>query len=221
MMMKHLSVVLAALSVLLVCAGCADSPQKVAVKWSKAIAEGNVKGANENSTGKTYPVNAVLCALMSSQQPEAQALAKAFRATSAKYASAEMKIDGDIAELTVAGEKEKLVLRRVDGAWKVDRADMLPPTVPAAAKGIKAQVDAAAKGAAVKVDAAAKDAKAKVDTAVKDAAARTDAAAKDAKAKVDAAAKDAAVKADGAAKGVAAKADEVKSALPKSLPAAK
>ena len=186
-MMKHLSVVLAALSVLFVCAGCSETPQEVAVKWAQAIAAGDVKSADEYSTGKTYPVNAVLCALMSSKQPEAVALAEQFRAGIANYASAEVAIDGDVAMLTVAGEKKKLVLRKVDGVWKVDRSDMLPAkTVADAAKKTAAKAGAAAKDAAGKADAAAKKAAAKAGAAAKDAAGKADAAAKNAAGKLDA-----------------------------------
>jgi len=210
-MMKRLSVVLAALSVLFVCAGCSETPREVAVKWAQAIAAGDVKSADEYSTGKTYPVNAVLCALMSSKQPEAVALAEQFRAGIANYASAEVAIDGDVATLTVAGEKTRLILRRVDGAWKVDRSDMLPAKTAAdAAKKAVAKADAAAKDAAGKADAAAKKAVAKADAAAKNAAAKADAAAKNAAAKADAAAKNAAAKADAAAKNAAGKLDALK-----------
>ena len=156
--MKHLSVVLAALGVLFVCAGCSDTPREVAGKWAQAIAAGDVKTANECSTGKTYPVNAVLCALMSSKQADAAALAEKFRAGIAGFASAQESIDGDIATLTVPGEEAKFILRRVDGMWKVDRADMLPVEVKAeaAVKVAAAKADAAAKSAAAKADAAAK-----------------------------------------------------------------
>ena len=182
--MKRLSVVLAALGALLVCAGCSDTPRNVAVKWAQAVSAGDVKIANEYSTGKTYPVNAVLCALMRSRQPEAVALADKFRAGIAGFAAAAETIDGDVATLVMADGGEKLTLRRVDGAWKVDRSDMLPSGKPAAAAAKEA-----AKDAAVKVDAAAKDAAGKAGAVAKDAAVKVDAAAKDAAGKVGAAGK--------------------------------
>ena len=130
-------------------------------------------------------VRCVLTDLTDDEEPvkkKAATIQKQIGETIAKLKKTQATVNGDIA--TIVPEKEMpFVLRKVDGAWKVEKPSMTAfaekkaePKAAEAAKNAAAKADAAVKDAGAKVDAAAKDAKAKADAVVKDAAAKVDAA---------------------------------------------
>ena len=102
------------------------SPRDVAVKWSKAIADGDLKTANKYSTENTQPLNALAIALMSASESKDSDKDSSIGIDKEKFdeyieklKDAEEKIDGDTATLVVDGE-EGCTLKKVDGEWKVD-----------------------------------------------------------------------------------------------------
>ena len=94
------------------------SPKEVAVKWYKAVSEGDVKTANKYSTENTHAFNALIAAALESEK-KSDKDKDDINETIDKLKSAEEKIDGDTATLVVDG-KEGLTLKKVDGEWKVD-----------------------------------------------------------------------------------------------------
>ena len=110
-----------------------------------------------------------------SVKKQSAAIQKQIGETIAKLKKAKAVVNGDVAVITPEDE-ESFRLRKIDGAWKVEKPSMTAfelrkkdaaKTAGAAAKSAGAKVDAAAKEAAAKTGAAAKIAGAKVDAALK------------------------------------------------------
>ena len=116
--MKKITLVLMSLAALFIFASCGNSPKSVAVKWYKAVSEGDVKTANKYSTDSTHAFNALIAAALESEK-KSDKDKDDINETIDKLKSAEEKIDGDTATLVVDG-KEGLTLKKVDGEWKVD-----------------------------------------------------------------------------------------------------
>lgn len=119
--MRKLSVLLLALAGLFVLTGCSDSPKDVAVKYSEALLDGNIKKANEYSTEKTHAMNGMVISMLSSDSEDAKKTKAEFKANLSLIKKAKEEIDGDTAKLIIEGEEGKpMILKKVDGKWKVD-----------------------------------------------------------------------------------------------------
>lgn len=100
--------------------GCSDSPDEVVKNWGTAIIEGDKAAAGEvvanNEVSKEISQNFF------------DAYQKGNEETKGKFAAAvenigEAKIDGDTAKVEMSFDKKDkvvLVLKKVDGDWKID-----------------------------------------------------------------------------------------------------
>jgi len=110
---KFLMFCFAALNVLIL-AGCADTPQEVAHQWGEAILAGDLASANKFSSPETHRINE---AIISDFAGNAEHRSR-FKSNWQQLPSAEVVIDGDIAQIIIDG-RAALALVRIDGKWKV------------------------------------------------------------------------------------------------------
>ena len=110
-MKKSFSKLLLAVSIAFL-TGCGnDDPKAVAQKWQKAIASGDIKGANELSTKNTRELNVFIMYMLSDKDKKEVAEIK-FDI---------VKIDGNKAVVTSSNkDDDKIELVKQDGKWLVD-----------------------------------------------------------------------------------------------------
>ena len=116
-MRKFLMLSVAAAS-LLILAGCSDSPKQVTRKWHKAILAGDLNTANKLSTSNTAVLNAIIVEMVKDKNNET--VKKNVEQSLKNINSAQEKITGDTAEVSIEGANKPIQLKKVEGEWKVD-----------------------------------------------------------------------------------------------------
>jgi len=104
--------------------GCSDSPQKVAKNWLQAIANGDVSEANKYSTENTHALNSLFVTMLKKAEDNDKDQFKdkdeKIKEGLKKFDDARVEIDGDTARIYNDDEDKPMILKKVDGDWKVD-----------------------------------------------------------------------------------------------------
>lgn len=117
--MKKIMVMCAALMGMLVFTGCSESPRDVAVKWGKAVLEGDLKKANEYSTDDSAALNGLIIGMCSQEKKNGKS---EISDTIKKWETGNEEINGDTARVygDQGPDKGSITLKKVDGKWKVN-----------------------------------------------------------------------------------------------------
>ena len=112
-------VMCAALMGMLAFTGCSESPRDVAVKWGKAVLEGDLKKANEYSTDDSAALNGLIIGMCSQEKKNGKS---EISDTIKKWETGNEEINGDTARVygDQGPDKGSITLKKVDGKWKVN-----------------------------------------------------------------------------------------------------
>ena len=101
--------------------GCGNSPKDAAKKWMQAIEKGDLTEANKYSTEKTHLLNGMIVSMMDKAGKEGKKSDKDFKEGLKKIDEARVEIDGDVAKIYSSDDDSNpMILKKVDGDWKVD-----------------------------------------------------------------------------------------------------
>lgn len=98
----------------------ADSPTIVVEKWAKAMLDGDIEEACEYCTGAPDKEIKAFMSLMVLAIEEDEDTREKFMEDMKEIDDCEESIDGDRAEVAPEGEDNPIILKKVDGEWKID-----------------------------------------------------------------------------------------------------
>ena len=117
-MKKAFSLVFMFLAFALLMVGCSDSPKTVAKKYVQALSNGDVEEANKYSTSRTHVLNGFAASMINLGEDTSKS--SDLKEGLEEIENARVEIDGDVAKIYSKEGKDPMILKKVNGDWKVD-----------------------------------------------------------------------------------------------------